>query len=79
MIPNYSRHVLPTNIGGKNAFHCILRGSRVDAVDCSSCSTPCDYAGHRREEWCVLYTPAFCRKCTVKCSMAVLEEFNNEA
>ena len=72
---NYGRHILPTNIGGKNAFVCVLRGSRIEAVDCSSCSIPCDMAGQKRDEWCVLYTPAFCRHCKVKCSMAVLEEY----
>lgn len=75
MIPNYGRHILPTSIIGKNAFVCSLRGSRVDAVDCGSCSSLCDYAGNNRKEWCVLFTPGFCRNCKVKCSMAVLEEY----
>ena len=70
MIPNYGRHILPTTIGGKYAFHCVLRGSRVDAVDCGSCSTSCDYRGQTRGEWCVLYTPAFCVSCRVRCAMA---------
>ena len=75
MIPNYGRHILPTKSRGKPKFACTLRKSEVTAVDCGSCSTPCDYAGNYRNEWCVLYTPAFCRHCKVKCSMAVLEEY----
>ena len=76
MIPNYGRHVLPTKLGGKPKFACILRKSEVYMVDCNNCHTPCDYAGHIKDTWCPLYTPAFCTLCKIECSM---REVCNEA
>ena len=70
MTQNYGRHILPTNLGGKPKFACTLRGSEVHMVDCNNCSTPCVYAGEIRNSWCVLYTPAFCVSCKVRCLMA---------
>lgn len=71
MSPNYGRHILPTNLGGKPKFACTLRGSEVHMVDCNNCSTPCVYAGESRNSWCVLYTPKFCLHCKAECSMRV--------
>ena len=78
MTPNYGRHILPTNLGGKPKFACTLRKSEVYMVDCNNCSTPCTYAGEVRNSWCILYTPPFCLHCKVKCSMRVEDDLINE-
>lgn len=70
MSHNYGRHILPTKLGGTPKFVCTLRKSEVYMVDCNNCHTPCDYAGHIKDTWCPLYTPAFCVSCRVRCAMA---------
>lgn len=76
MSHNYGRHILPTKLGGTPKFVCTLRKSEVYMVDCNNCHTPCDYAGHIKDTWCPLYTPAFCALCKIECTM---REVCNEA
>lgn len=75
MLPNYGRHLLPTNLGSPNAFACTLYGDREERVDCGTCTAKCPYSGLTRNSWCILYTPLMCRKCMTECAMHMEDEY----